>query len=253
MMLPGFFKIVLFVIVIGLLAGACKKEKKRACQLIAINSFDPGNAPLASSFKYDGEGRFTEIKKYDRTTQFSYYQDSIVVTEKTGNTSNHRITVYFLSAGGMADSSRTRYAETTPYFIAYDQKFTYNSQGYLLSHFIKNEVISNGVVVSDTGTTYFNFEQGDLVQVTYNNQPYKRYSYTNIPAPENIAKMIHPYPYLPFLGKASRHLVSADIDAIGGPVHFSYEFDRRGNLSKVITPVMGAPAPKTDEYIYDCN
>jgi len=225
---------------------SCKKQGSRDCKLISIQ----GQLPIAGitkTYEYDDNGRIVKTVTPSITEAVKYYPDSITITDR------YLLSTYYLNSSGLATSSKITYTIPIPGEIGWDNDYSYNADGYLIQARNIFSRMENGNLVKDTGFITFTIVNGNITEYWNGNVLVNTYEYTTLEAKENMAFTTHPLYQWPFLGKASKNLMSRMTGLPQGPSTFDYVFDGEKNIIERKEFRSGSPGAAILYYTYQCD
>jgi YD repeat-containing protein len=235
-------KIKQFLILLAIFAYSCEKDKNQNCTIVKIVSTYNGNPTSILNYEYDDQGRIKRITdSQGSTTEFQYLKDSIVTLQP--NTRS----VYYLNNSGYADSSKVRYT-VNPNQLALDNKYTYNSDGFLIEERTIFSQFYNGSILKDTSYNRFTIANGNIIKAQYPNSPEILYEYSSQEAKHYLVNLSQ----LPFLGKSSKNLILKTLYSNGATQSsFTYQFDGDGNVSRSTESFPNASSIR--DFTYSCD
>ena len=201
-----------------LVMGGCKKTSING-KVKSVTTTTTGQNPSTAYYTYDGQGRLVTYQNGSGSTQLTYSQSNVTVTDPNGN-----ITIYTLNNQGYAGSDN--YGNGTTYI--------YDNNGYLITSVTNggaatNNTISNGDVVSSN--TIGNGTSTDI------------YTFINTTDYRDFG--------LSFLGKGNKHLTNSDTYTTGGNTTvytYSYVYDGQGRVQT--QTITGNNQISTSTYTY---
>jgi hypothetical protein len=239
--------LIIFAIILAL---SCKKDNSPfKCKVTQLKVHSNGALAYSVRYFYIDDGKFEKIVS-GTTNQvssltFEYFKDSIVTSDAVGRTT------YFLNNLGLADSSKT-HLKSNLNEESLESSYKYDVQGYLIEHKEIHIRSFDRSILRDTNFTYQTISDGNIIKRWGTSLQETHYEYLE-------KELINPTTslsnsgYFLFLGKPNRNLLSKNTDGNGNIIYtYAYEFDSRGNVSKITTqPSAGNVG--TLEYLYNCN
>lgn len=238
-------KHILFFISCCALFG-CKKQGSLDCKLVSIQSQLPITG-ITKTYEYDDKGRIVKTVTPSITETVKYYPGSITITDQ------YLMSTYYLNSSGLAASSKISSIIPIPGQIGWDNNYSYNATGYLIQTRSIFSRLENGNLVRDTGFISFTIVNGNVTEYWSGNVLNNTYEYTTLEAKENMAFTTHPLYQWPFLGKASKNLMSRMTGLPQGPSIFEYVLDAEKNIIERKEYRSGSPGAAILYYTYQCD
>ena len=236
-------KICTFLIGLSFFISACNKDKKASCLLIQMKTSSGPNS-YSINYEYDDQRRIKRSTDDQGITEYQYFKDSVVRIKPYSRT------VYYLNSAGLADSSKERFTNSNPNQLAFDSRYTYNAEGYLIEH---REIFSqfySGSIHKDTSYRLLTISNGNIIKERYSNSLDElNYEYSSYKL-ENYLTSDGTYP---FLGKSSKNLVSKSTIQNGTEsITYTYKFDLHGNVTSV-SKQWKTLGTTIKNFTYSCN
>ena len=241
-----------------LIVASCKKtlndndkSKEETCSLKEITTTYDGSDDLKTVYKYDDQGRVTQMQYADDNYSENYTYSATQIKEVINDGSDVITTTFQLDATGKIVSGSTKYPASMSYYDS-TSEYIYNSEGYL-AEWKRTTTGANATITSSKYT----YTSGNLASIK-NGSSTTTITYTSEETPPNFYfDLPNGYPFFAthalkkYFGKVSKNLMSK-ITWESGFESYSYEKEAKGQISKV-TSTYDDGTVEVSAITYDCN
>ena len=241
-----------------LVVASCKKtlndkdkSKEETCSLKEMITTYDGSDDLKTVYKYDDQGRVTQMQYADDNYAENYTYSATQIKEVINDGSDVITTTFQLDATGKIVSASTKYPASMSYYDS-TSEYIYNAEGYL-GELKRTTTGVNGTTTSSKYT----YANGNLTSIksassttiiTYTNEEIPSNFYLDLP---NGYPLFATHALKKYFGKVSKNMI-LKVTWQSGFESYSYEKDAKGQVNKV-TSTYDDGTEEVSAITYNCN